>query len=170
MSPEDDSPASEQPQDIGSREQDPRVAAGRPTPAAAPRAGVTLTGFLGDSDRDGYRRLYFDRGLRNFVEFAVADVAEHSEVPADSPPFIGDRATRVTLHPGAQFEFTRTRTLTADEFALEPPIGRRTGIADAPDASEMCYGSRFIWCRGFTDDTVTSTEMCYGSRYIWCPW
>jgi hypothetical protein len=43
--------------------QDPYVERLRPDPSQPPEAVRILEGLLGDSDREGYRRLYFNREL-----------------------------------------------------------------------------------------------------------
>ena len=67
--------------------------------AAGPVAGLTITGFLGNSPRDGYRRIYLDRSLERYVEFAVDDVVDGREVPAGESPFVGEQATRCGSAP-----------------------------------------------------------------------
>jgi hypothetical protein len=81
-------------------------------------------GFLGDSNQDGYRRLYLDDDLTVFVEFNVEFVVYDHQLAADQSPFIGEPATTVTLTPNAEFAFEsgRTRTYTSDEWQLDPPI------------------------------------------------
>jgi hypothetical protein len=105
------------PTDIGGRPQDDYVSRRRPRPSDAAPGGVTISGVLGDSEREGFRRLYLTQDLNRYVEFASADVIEVSDVPADQPPFVGDEATSVTLRPDAHVDFTRTHT--ADEFDIQ---------------------------------------------------
>jgi hypothetical protein len=45
--------------DAAKRPQDPFVGRVRPDPAQPPTPVVELVGLLGDSDRPGFRRLYF---------------------------------------------------------------------------------------------------------------
>jgi hypothetical protein len=49
--------------DAADRPQDPYVARRRPDPASPPEPTTRMFGFLGDSDRPGFRRLYFTRDL-----------------------------------------------------------------------------------------------------------
>src|SRR3712207_4517435 len=58
-------------QDLG---QDPYVEKLRPDPSQPPEAVRILEGFLGESDREGYRRLYFTRELDYYMEFRAEDV------------------------------------------------------------------------------------------------
>ena len=46
------------------RPQDPIVTSLRPDPAQPPEPVLRMSGFLGDSDRPGFRRLYFTRSVR----------------------------------------------------------------------------------------------------------
>ena len=65
-----------------------------------------MLGFLGDSDRPGFRRLYFTRDLDYYAEFRTDDVVRIESIPADQPPFPGDEATRLTLRRDATVEYT----------------------------------------------------------------
>ena len=104
----------------GDRAQDDIVARRRPDPSRPPEPTVTLIGFLGDSDRAGFRRLYFSKSLDYYCDFRAEDVVHMSAIPADEAPFRGDEATRVELKQGATIEHTRTRTVSAvDEFDLD---------------------------------------------------
>jgi hypothetical protein len=49
--------------------QDPYVERLRPDPSQPPEAVRILEGLLGDSDREGYRRLYFNRELDYYAAF-----------------------------------------------------------------------------------------------------
>ena len=73
----------------------------RPEPGVPPDPVVTLVGLLGESDRAGYQRLYFDRSLTYFAEFRTDDVTSMEAVGPDSPPFVGIEAARATLRDGA---------------------------------------------------------------------
>lgn len=103
MSPDND------PNDITRRAQDPLVNRLRPTPATPPPSGLTLVGLLGDSDRPGYRRLYLCRNLKRSVEFPTDSVTAVQDIPPEQSPFEGEQATRITLAPGAKFQFNRTQ-------------------------------------------------------------
>jgi hypothetical protein len=59
------------PEDLG---QDPFVQRRRPDPSQPPEAVRTLEGLLGDSDREGYKRLYFNVELDHYAEFRGEDV------------------------------------------------------------------------------------------------
>ena len=85
-----------------------------------------MLGFLGDSDRPGFRRLYFTRDLDYYAEFRTDDVVRIESIPADQPPFPGDEATRLTLRRDATVEYTRVRTPhSIDEFDADVRLSRR---------------------------------------------
>jgi hypothetical protein len=117
-----------EPAEGAERRQDPIVERLRPDPAQQPEPTVTMAGFRGDSDRPGFRRLYFTRGLDYYAEFRDEDVIGISAIPAEVAPFPGEEATRVTLRRDAQVAFTRTRTAgPPDDFDLDIRIGPRRG-------------------------------------------
>jgi hypothetical protein len=108
------------PSEGGSRQQDPLVGRLRPDPAQPAKPALTLVGFLGDSDREGFRRLYFTRELDNYVEFRAEDVLDAGPIPPDQPPYLGDEATQLTVRRDAGLEFTRERAgRPLDEFDLD---------------------------------------------------
>jgi hypothetical protein len=136
--------------DIAGRPQDRLVERGRREPAGEPDAGLTVTGFLGDSDRPGYRRLYIDRRLERYVEFPTEAVIGGGEVPEDQLPFPGERATSVQLRRGTRVDVART--VTTDAFDLQPrvdgtisPVGADLFIVT--ELSGDCY-SRRLRCTG----------------------
>lgn len=118
--------------DINARPPDPFVAARHRDPAEAPVPTVTLRGLLGDSDREGRRRLYLTTRLDYYAEFATEDVVEVADIPADQPPFRGLDATRVALRHGARVDYVSSRIAgPEDEFDLDvrrvhPARGRMT--------------------------------------------
>jgi hypothetical protein len=119
------------PEDLG---QDPYVERLRPDPSQPPEAVRILEGLLGDSDREGYKRLYFTRELDHHAEFRTEDVVFSEPIPSDQPPFLGQRATRVGIRREATIEYTRLRTpRPADEFDLDVRLG-------APDVSLAAPG------------------------------
>ncbi len=122
-------------QDAGARRQDPRVERLRPDPAARPARSQVITGLLGDSDRDGRRRLYLTSALDVYVEFGVEDVLTITEIPADQRPFLGEQATRVELRDEAPVDFTRSRVVgDVDEFDLDLRLPGR-GVRFAAEAA-----------------------------------
>jgi hypothetical protein len=83
------------------KKQDPRVARLRPDPTQPPKRVHRLIGLWGDSDRDGFGRLYLTSGLDTYAEFRLGDVVATEEIPADEPPFLGEQATRLELRDEA---------------------------------------------------------------------
>jgi hypothetical protein len=101
------------------RPQDELVARLRPDPSQPPTPALTFSGFLGDSDRPGFRRLYLTRDLDSYAEFRTEDVLHVATIPADAEPFVGDEATRLTLRREAVIDYARTRSgRPVDEFEL----------------------------------------------------
>ena len=94
------------PSDIAGRPADPFVIARVPNPADTPIRTLTLSGLLGDSDREGRRRLYFNTRLDYYAEFLNDDVIAVEDIAADQPPFVGLDATRVTLKRDAKVDMT----------------------------------------------------------------
>ena len=111
------------------RPQDPLVGRLRPDPSGPPQPAKTLEGVLGDSDRPGYRRLYFTAELDSYAEFRAEDVLSVADIPPDQPPFLGELATRVTLKRDAAVDFTRTqRGRPLDEFDLDVRLAPGAGV------------------------------------------
>src|ERR1700754_4726602 len=105
-------------------QQDPHVRNLRPDPSQPPIRALTLAGFLSNSDRPGFQRLYFTRELDQYAEFLSSDVLGTEPVPADQAPFVGLDATRVTLRRDAMVEYTRTHVASAaDEFDVDVRLG-----------------------------------------------
>ena len=143
MAPDDaqdrpDGGAADQHGGAGERPQDPIVERRRPDPTQLPVPTLTMAGFLGDSDREGCRRLYFSSDLDYYAEFRVDDVVEVEAIPAGQAPFRGEQATRLTLRRGATVEYTRVRTARpVDEFDLDVRFGRRRGPIVSARLPEM---------------------------------
>jgi hypothetical protein len=108
--------------DFASRPPDPFVTARISTPSDAPQLTLELTGLLGDSDRDGKRRLYFNTRLDYYAEFDSADVMAFQSVGPDQPPFIGLDATRVSLKRDARVDYVHAQ-VARDPFELDVRLG-----------------------------------------------
>jgi hypothetical protein len=109
---------------------DPFVERLRPDPSQPPIPVRVLEGLLGESDREGYWRLYFSRELDNYAEFRAEDVVFSERIPPDQSPFLGLDATRVGIRRDATVEFTRARTpRPVDEFDLDIRLGALGGPA-----------------------------------------
>jgi hypothetical protein len=140
-----------------------------------------LEGLLGDSDKEGYKRLYFNRELDHYAEFRAEDVIFREPIPSEQPPFFGLDATRVGIRRDATIEFTRVRTpRPVDEFDLDVRLAapgglraeeerfdctrRRTGCPppDVTDGGEFtCQGNT---CQGNTcqGNTCHGDFTCVG--------
>jgi hypothetical protein len=177
------------PEDLG---QDPYVERLRPDPSQPPERLRILEGLLGDSDREGYKRLYFIRELDHYAEFRAEDVLFSEPIPPDEPPFLGQQATRVGLRREATIEYTRLRTpRPVDEFDLDVRLGAPRGLRAEEErfgctrprtgcpctegtgcvqgetfANWTCDGSTCEWtCDGSTcpPDTFGGERTCDGS-------
>jgi hypothetical protein len=116
------------PEDLG---QDPYVERRRPDPSQPPEEVRIQEGLLGDSDREGYKRLYFTRELDHYAEFRTEDVTFTEPIAPDQPPFLGQQATRVGIKRNATIEYTRVRTpRPVDEFDLDVRLGMQRGLED----------------------------------------
>jgi hypothetical protein len=156
MAGDDPRDPSDAPTDGVDRPQDPIVDRLRRDPAKRAQAAVRMTGFLGDSDRPGFRRLYFTRELDYFAEFRVEDVVEISSVAAEERPFRGDQATRVTLRREATVDYTRTHVAQEiDEFDLDVQLSRRPGAGRTPPVIARMFG-----CPTDTCDTNCDQQTC----------
>jgi hypothetical protein len=113
--------------------QDPIVDRLKPDPTQPAAPTLTLMGFFGDSDRPGFRRLYFTQDLDYYAEFRVEDVLQTARIPEEQPPFLGEQATRVSLRRDAAIDYTWTRNARPlDEFDLDVRFGRRPAFAEEP--------------------------------------
>lgn len=120
MADEHDRDGEDRPGPGADRAQDPRVERLRPDPTRPATPARVLLGFFGDSDRPGFRRLYFTRELDSYAEFRIDDVLDVDDVPAHQQPFVGDEAARVWIRRDAAVDYTRTQTpRPVDEFDLE---------------------------------------------------
>jgi len=127
-------------QDLG---QDPYVEKLRPDPSQPPEAVRILEGFLGESDREGYRRLYFTRELDYYMEFRAEDVVFTERIPPDQPPFLGQQATTVGIRRDATIEYARTRApRPVDEFDLDIRLATAEGFGEFLRRPKDCTGSR----------------------------
>jgi hypothetical protein len=125
----------------------------------------TLRGFWSGSDRPGFRRLYFSRSLDSYAEFRVEDVVEAVDIPPEQPPFLGERATRVTLPRDARVDITHSRPAGAiDPFDLDIRFGYRIVSAEAPNLSQLepcleCGTPGDVTC-----DTSQTCDTCFGDH------
>jgi hypothetical protein len=159
----DDTSSQDDPSGIGARPQDDFVSEHLASPAERPARTLILSGLLGDSDRPGHRRLYFNKQLDYYAEFASADVISVQAIPADKPPFTGLEATKVTLRRDAVVRFTHVRSAApVDEFDLDlrlGPPGRVPGaLPGEPQTWEAeCPGDTWDVC---PTDFACGTDIC----------
>lgn len=146
-------PSPDDPSAIGDRPPDAYVAERLSSPSERPAKTLELSGLLGDSDRPGYRRLYFTKQLDYYAEFASADVVAVETVSKEQAPFIGLEATRVTLRRAATVNFTQVRSAApVDEFDLDVRLGSEHGAAPSP---RLMPGSNIAaGCATLVTDTV----------------
>jgi len=126
--------------DAESRQPDPRVEQLRPDPSQPASRAQTLVGLWGNSDRPGFRRLYFTTALDSYAEFRVEDVLGVEDIPEDRSPFLGEQATRATLRHDAPVDITRSRRIGAvDEFDIDVRFGRISSASNI-------FGGNFVSC------------------------
>jgi hypothetical protein len=143
---------------VGDRPQDPIVERLRADPAQPPAPTLEMSGFLGDSDRPGFRRLYFTRDLDYYAEFRAGDAVDVETIPADQDPFRGEEATRLRLRRDATVEYTRVRSARPlDDYDLDIQLGRRrvadkrrpvekVDTAAGPSCETWCYPWTCVSC------------------------
>ena len=115
------------------RKQDPLVQRLKPQPDSPMIRSRTMVGFIGNSDRPGYSRLYFTRELNYYAEFRTEDILQTATIPPEEAPLRGEQATRVVLPGTAEIAYTRVRSgQPGDEFDIDFRLRarspRRTGV------------------------------------------
>jgi hypothetical protein len=142
--------------------QDPFVEKVRPDPSEPPTPVRVLQGLLGNSDREGYRRLYFTRELDSYAEFRRDDVLYSEPIPSEQPPFVGLDATRVGIRRDAAIEYTRVRAARpVDEFDLDVRLGGAPGREGS-----LPLGTELDGCGAFHTE-VTCRTQC-GATCVTC--
>jgi len=112
--------------------QHPLVESLRPDPSQPAKKTVVLIGLPGKSDRPGYQRLYLTTKLDYYAEFLVSGILNSETIPADSSPFPGHEATRVTVGRDANIQYiTATSPQPVDEFDLDVRLGAQAAAAAA---------------------------------------
>jgi len=105
----------------------------RPEPSAPPSQVLVLEGLGGNSDREGWVRLYFNRPLTYYAEFRREDIVFSESISAEQSPLAGLKATRVGIRLDAIIEYTRTtRARPRDEFDLDVRLSAARGRAAQP--------------------------------------
>ena len=101
--------ASETPEELANRASEDLVTPrGLSAETAKPPDAIELTGFLGASGRTGYRRLYLDVTLKDYVDIVNEDV-RHLEWAGTEQSVFGRKAT-LWIRRGAALEYTTTRS------------------------------------------------------------
>ncbi len=140
---------------IEGRPPDPFVASRINNPAEPPVASFELAGLLGDSDRDGYRRLYLNTRLDCYAEFRVDDVLAVESIGAETPPFVGLDATRVTLKRDTAVNYVRSRSGPRGGFELDAQLAVPGGDLEGgfiPDPTDT----------GGLPTNITDTGLSFG--------
>ncbi|MFF2144338.1 hypothetical protein [Kitasatospora sp. NPDC058190] len=149
-------PESGDPSGIGDRPQDDFVSEYLAGPSERPVRTITLSGLLGNSDRPGYRRLYFTKQLDYYAEFAMADVLSVATIGRDQPPFVGLEATRATLRRGATVRFTQVESAEPlDTFDLDLRLG-----PSHPTLKSLVAGTLSCHCHTATCVSCETCETC----------
>jgi hypothetical protein len=173
-----------EPEELG---QDPFVERLRPDPSQPPEPVTILQGVLGDSDREGYKRLYFTRDLDHYAEFRAQDVTFTEPIAPDQPPFLGQQATRAGIKRNATIEYTRVRTpKPVDEFDLDVRLRAREGSRREPIfpaetwegecpaqpwtwGSPTCDAWTCVTCQTQCDRFTCWLDICAGPTRVTCP-
>ena len=96
-------------EDGADRRQDPIVERLRPDPAEQALRMTTLRGFLGNSELEGHKRIYFTKTLDYYAEFRDEDVVRIATLTVEESPFPGEPASMVDLLPGVSVNYVRAR-------------------------------------------------------------
>jgi hypothetical protein len=109
--------------------------------------------------------------LDYYVEFAVEDVAQTSQIPAEQPPFVGSEATQILLKNDANVAYTRTsKVRPPDEFDLDiQPISSSATVGIVAhgwsNPNSTCGTCRptchpTCWCHPVTVHGDCGTALC----------
>ena len=125
-----------------------------PDPSQAPPEVMVLTGWVGESVREGYLRLYLAADLAEYVEFQSDDVVHHERLPAEQASVGG---TLVWLRRTAELQYTRPVRREAQAAFLRGdvtamflprvqvgggfgrPIGGGAGLVSVPPQASVCF-------------------------------
>ena len=108
--------------------------------AAAVEGYETIVGFVGDSPRDGYVRVYASLSFRTFCEVRKSDIALSALLDADDPE--GPTVLRVSA--GARIEFLRSSRLEGEaSYVLGTIRSANVGLAQRASA-EADYGLKVM--------------------------
>lgn len=123
-----------------------------PDPASIPDTRM-LIGFVGESTKDGYLRLYLTPELNEFYEIQEADVVRSQKLPAGELNLAG---TAIWIKRDSKIQHTRTTTVDAQADFLQGTIARsfltsaaragtfgagfgQFGIKSVPPVASVCF-------------------------------
>ncbi|MGW6793881.1 hypothetical protein [Streptomyces chartreusis] len=108
-----------------------------PDPSQPVQRTLNLRGLLGNSDREGYQRIYFSTDLDYFAEFKTEDIVHTEAITPDQPPFVGLDATSVSIKRDASIQYSRISPEgeAPDEFDMDIRVG--------PEVAEAAAGTVF---------------------------
>jgi hypothetical protein len=134
----------------------------RPDPSSAPSSVATLEGIPGNSDRDGWARIYFNRALTYYAEFRKEDVVVTEPLTAEQSPVGGIESTRVGIRRDAVIEYTRTsRAKPSDEFDLDIQLaGSAVHQAQPNVVTNTCADGCIVRTELCTDVTCGTCRTC----------
>lgn len=130
-------------------------------PNASERGETThvVTGWLGESDRDGFWRLYATPELDDYIELSEADIVSAKEVPTNISPLGG---SCIIVKETAQISGGTSESVSVSQALLQGSIAERFASNDEidfpPDGSKLVpYNKNYT--KGFVC-TVSMFFMC----------
>jgi hypothetical protein len=148
--------------------QHPLVDQLKPDPSQPAKRVIDLTGLPGNSDRQGYQRLYLTTKLDYYAEFLASDMVYSEAVPADQSPFPGHEATRVSVARDATIHYIWARSpQPVDEFDLDIRLGAQAAATAAAAHATQACPALISPANGCTDAcrTQVTCVTCHGT----CP-
>jgi hypothetical protein len=120
--------------------QHPYVGRLKPHPSQPAQRVIELVGLAGNSDRNGYQRLYLTVKLDYYAEFLIEDIVYRQTVPADESPFPELEAARVSVRRDATINYTWARSpQPVDEFDLDVRLRAAADAARSPEGVNFGY-------------------------------
>jgi hypothetical protein len=147
----------------GGFHQDPHVDLLRPDPSSPPAEVAILEGLAGNSDRDGWARVYLSPSLNYYAEIRREDIVYTEPIPPEQPPMKGLKCTRVGVKKDAVIEYTRsTRARVRNEFDLDVRLTRPRQLLAQPDTFFDCPATIGVEC-------PTQPFGCASDQTCGCP-
>jgi len=139
----------------------------RGDPSQPPQPVRVLEGLLGNSDREGYHRIYFTREFDSYAEFRAEDYVYREPILPDQPPFIGLDASRVAIKRDAPIWYTQVRMpRPVDEFDLDIRLSRPVPSTDVAAQAATACDTHCAACPTCTCNTQCGT--CPGNTCQTC--